>query len=76
MGETCRTQNEMRNAYKIPVGKPEVKRTHQRQRRRWEDNIKTNLKEIAYDVVDQSQLVHERDQWRAIVIKVMNLQVP
>jgi hypothetical protein len=30
----------MRNAYKILVGKPEMKRPVGRPRRRWEDNIK------------------------------------
>jgi hypothetical protein len=36
----------MRNAYKIVVGKSERKRPLGRHRRRWEDNIRTNLKEI------------------------------
>jgi hypothetical protein len=30
---------EMRNAYKIFVGKPEGKGPHERPRRRWKDNI-------------------------------------
>jgi len=37
---------EIRNAYKILVGKPVWKRSHGRPRRRLEDNIKTDLKEI------------------------------
>jgi hypothetical protein len=36
----------MRNAYKIFVGKPEGKRPLKRPRRRWEDSIKMDLKEI------------------------------
>jgi hypothetical protein len=36
---------EMRNAYKILVGKPEGKGTLGRHRRRWEDNIKMDLRE-------------------------------
>jgi hypothetical protein len=35
---------EMRNAYKILIGKPEGKRPLGRQRSRWEDNIKMALK--------------------------------
>jgi hypothetical protein len=35
-----------RNAYKILVGKPEGKRLLGRPRRRWEDNIKMDLREI------------------------------
>jgi hypothetical protein len=37
---------EMRNAYKMLVEKPEGKRCLRRPRHRWEDNIKTQLKEI------------------------------
>jgi len=35
---------EMRNAYKIVVGKPEGKRTFSKARHRWEDRIKWILK--------------------------------
>ena len=35
---------EGRSAFKIVMGKPTVKRTLGRPRRRWEDNIKTNIK--------------------------------
>jgi hypothetical protein len=37
---------EMRNVYNIFVGKPEGKRLLGRPRRRWEDNIRMNLREI------------------------------
>jgi hypothetical protein len=37
---------ESRNAYKILVGKPEGKRRLGRRRRRWEDNIKMDVKGI------------------------------
>jgi hypothetical protein len=40
----------MRNAYKILVGKPEGKRLLVRPSRRWDDNIKMDLREIGYDV--------------------------
>jgi hypothetical protein len=36
---------EMRNAYKILVGKPEGKRTCRRSRITWEDNIRMGLRE-------------------------------
>jgi hypothetical protein len=35
---------EVRNAYKILVGKPEEKTSITRLRRRWEENIKMELK--------------------------------
>jgi hypothetical protein len=37
---------EMRNAYKILVGKPEGKKPFRRPRHRWEDDIKMGLREI------------------------------
>jgi hypothetical protein len=37
---------EVRNVYRVLVGKPEVKRTFERPRRRWEDGIKMDLREI------------------------------
>jgi hypothetical protein len=40
------------------------------------DNIKMDLREIGWDGMDLIDLAQERDQWRAIVNMVMNLQVP
>jgi hypothetical protein len=39
---------EKRNAYRILVGKPEGKRPLGRPRRRWEDNIRMDLREIGW----------------------------
>jgi len=44
VGHVART-GEMRNAYKILVGKPEGKRPFGRPRPRWEGNIRINLGE-------------------------------
>jgi hypothetical protein len=38
---------EMRNAYNIVVGRSEGKRPLRRPRRRWENNIRMDLREIA-----------------------------
>jgi len=38
---------EMRNAYKILVGKPKEKLSLQGHRHRWEDNIRLDLREVA-----------------------------
>jgi hypothetical protein len=43
---------EKRNACRILVGNPEGKRPLGRQRRRWADNIKMNLREIGWDGMD------------------------
>jgi hypothetical protein len=71
----ARKGEEKKNAYRILVGKPEGKRPLGRPRRRWVDNIKMNLKE-RYDGMDWIDLAQDRDQWRALVIKVLKLRVP
>jgi hypothetical protein len=43
-----------RNVYRVLVGKPEGKRPLGRPRRRWEDRIKTDLREIGWGGVDSS----------------------
>jgi hypothetical protein len=40
------------------------------------DNIKINLREIKWNGVDWINMAQDRDQWRALVNTVMNLQVP
>jgi hypothetical protein len=67
---------EKRNAYRILVGKPEGKRSLGRPRRRWEDNIKMDLREIGWGDMDWIDLPQDRDQWRALMNTVMNLRVP
>jgi hypothetical protein len=39
------------------------------------DNIKIDLKEIEWDGMDWIDLAQDRDQWRALMNTVMNLQV-
>jgi hypothetical protein len=51
MGETCSTNGEKRNAYRILVRKPEGKRSLGRPKRRWEDNIRMDLREREDGVV-------------------------
>jgi ribosome biogenesis protein Nip4 len=67
---------EVRGAYNILVGRPEERRPLGRPRRRREDNIKIDLREIGFGDVDWICLVQNRDRWRALVNTVMNLRVP
>jgi hypothetical protein len=60
----------------ILVGKPEGKRSLGRPRRRWEDTIKMDLREIGWGGMGWIDLTQDRDQWRDIVNTVMNLRVP
>jgi hypothetical protein len=61
--------------YKVLVGNPEGKRPLGRPRRRWEDGIRMDLKEIGLGDVDWIRLSQDRDRWRAVVSAVMNLRV-
>jgi hypothetical protein len=60
----------------ILVGRPEGRRPLGRPRRRWEDNIKMDLREIGFGDVDWIHLAQDRDRWRALVNTVINLRVP
>jgi hypothetical protein len=60
---------------KCKVGKPEGKRPLGRPRRRWEDGIRMDLREIGLGGVDWILLDQDRDRWRAVVSAVMNLRV-
>jgi len=62
--------------YRVLVGRPEVKRPLGKPRRRWEDNIKMDLRKIEIDVAIWIRLTQDRVQWRAFVSTVMNLRVP
>jgi hypothetical protein len=65
-----------RGAYRALVGKPERRRTLGRPRRRWEDNIKMDLREVGWEGMDWINLAQDTDRWRALVNAVMNLRVP
>jgi hypothetical protein len=67
---------EMRNVYKVLVGKPDGKRPLGRSRRRLEYNIKMYLREIVFGGVGWIHLAHDRDRWLAFVNTVLNLRVP
>jgi len=57
--------------YRVLVGKPEGKRPLGRPRRRWEDNIKVDLKEVGCGGMDWIGLAQKRDRWPALVNVVM-----
>jgi len=63
---------EMRNLYNL-VGKPEGKRPLGKYRRRWEDNIRMDVREIGWEVVDTVHLTQDKGQWQPLVNTVMDL---
>jgi hypothetical protein len=67
---------EWRGVYRVLVGKPEGKRPLRRATRRWEDNIKMDLRTIRINGANWIQLAQDRVDWLACVNTVMNLRVP
>jgi hypothetical protein len=77
IGRACSTHGEEEACIKGFGGKARRKETTRiRPRRRWEDNIKIDLKYMGWDGLDWIHLAQDRDQCRVLVNKVMNLQVP
>ena len=60
---------------KILTGKPTGKRPLGRPRRKWEDNVRMNLKEIGINSRNWLDSAQDRD-WRALVNAALNLRVP
>ena len=65
-----------REVYRVLLGKLEGKRPLGRPRRRWVDNIKTDLQEVGCGYMDWIGRAQDRDRWRTLVSAVMNLRVP
>ena len=65
-----------RNAYRVLVGKPEGKRPLGRPKRRWEKNIRMDLREVGCDPGEWIDLAEDKDQWHAYVRAITNLRVP
>jgi hypothetical protein len=66
----------VRDVYRVFVGKSEGNRPLGRPRRRWDINVKLDLREIGIDGVKWIRLAQDRVQCRAFVNTVMNLLVP
>jgi hypothetical protein len=63
-----------RGVFRVLVRKPEGKRPLGGPRRRWEDNIKMDLRYVEYWSMDCIDLSQDRDRWRALVTAVMNFR--
>jgi hypothetical protein len=66
----------LQNAYRLLVGKPEVKKPLGRPKHRWMDNIRMDLGEVGWGDVDWIGLAKDRKRWRALVNSELNLRVP
>ena len=64
------------SAFKILTGKPTGKRPLGRPRRRWEDNVRMDHKEIGINAGNWVYSAQDRNYWRAHVNAALNLRVP
>lgn len=62
---------EIRYAYKIVAGKPEMKSTS-RSRRRWDGNTRTDFGETEWECVHWIHQTQGRVQWHVLVNTMMN----
>ena len=67
---------ERRSAFKIVTGKPIAKRSLGRPNRRWEDNIRTDIKEIGVNMRNLIDSAHENVYWRVLVNAALKLWFP
>jgi hypothetical protein len=67
---------ERKDVYRVLKGRPEEKRSLERPRHRWEDNMSMGLGEVGCGGMDWIDLAQKRDRWRAFVNAVMKIRVP
>ena len=75
MGRSVSRIEEGKSAFIILTGKPSGKRPLERPRRRWEDNIGMDLKEMDINTRNWVDSAQDRDYCRALVNAALNLQV-
>ena len=74
--EACSQNGGSSGAFKVLTGQPTGKRPVGRPRRRWEDNIRMDFKEIGINTKNWVGSAQDRDYWRALVNAALNLWVP
>jgi hypothetical protein len=76
MGRACNTRGCEEECIRVLVSKTAGKRPLGRTRRRWENNIKIDVREIEISGMNWINLAEVRDQWRAHANMEVKLQVP
>ena len=74
-GHTARME-ENRSAFEILTGSPRGKRLLGRPRRRLEENVRVNLKEMGMNTSNWVDSAQDMYCWRALVNAALNLRVP
>jgi hypothetical protein len=62
-----------KSVYRVLVGRLESKWPLGKPRRRWEDNVKLDFREMRINGANCIRLTQDRDQWRAFVNTLMDL---
>jgi hypothetical protein len=75
MGRSSDTHGREEKRVQGLSGKARMKTPFERPRRRWEDGIKMDLREIGWGCVEWIYQAQVRDRWRALVNPVMNIRV-
>ena len=76
MGVVCSTYGRKESCIQGFSGETCGRRPRGRSWRRWEDNIKIDLRKMGWWGIDWIDLAEDRDRWRAVVNAVINLRVP
>ena len=63
------------NASKILTGEPTGNRYLGKPRRRWKDNIRTDLEERGVNMRNWADLTQYRDYWRTLINSALNFRV-
>ena len=66
---------EERSSFKILTGKPTGKIPLGRPRRKWEDNIRMDLKEIGINTWNGVDSAQDKDYWGALLNAALNLRI-
>ena len=67
---------EGRGAFKMLTGKPTGNIPLERPIRRWEDNIRLDLKEIGINTNNWVDSARDMDYWRTLANAILNFRVP
>ena len=67
---------EGKGALKILTGKPTGYGPLRRPRRRWEENIRKDLREIGVNTRNWVHSAKDRNYWRVLVNAALNLRIP
>ena len=76
MSRTCSQNGRRQKRFQIVIGTPTGKRPLGRPRRRWEDNIGMNLKEIGINRRNWIDSAQDRYYWRVLLNAALNFRIP